>query len=287
MSESKPISSGTRSKTALIDESGDGEKISRKTSSFPSGWDIKIAIIETGLKCKLGMANSLEAAEMLLDEITSLYDELVELHRNYMQALYAYLELTEFEGIAKRMFKTEHDYLNTITVIKKRVKSLERNNSPVDASTGSSHHNQPAFLPFRVPEVKIKPFSDNLSNPFEFCRFKSDFSNFLSLCPEMKDNYKLFLLKSNLTGKALSLIERIEASDDHKSYDIAWDTLEKEFLDLESLINKSVDEILDLSQVKTVEEVLAFATALRFKLIELERFGVKMGDSKSLWVYAQ
>ena len=99
-----------------------------------------------------------------------------------------------------------------------------------------------ASIQLKLPELKIKTFSDNSHDLFEFYRFASSFLNAVNSVPGTSGSVKLVYLKSYLSGRALTLIENYPITD--QGFDDAWNLLKQEFLDENLLINETLTTII-------------------------------------------
>lgn len=129
-----------------------------------------------------------------------------------------------------------------------------------------------ASIQLKLPELKIKTFSDNSHDLFEFYRFASSFLNAVNSVPGTSGSVKLVYLKSYLSGRALTLIENYPITD--QGFDDAWNLLKQEFLDENLLINETLTTIIKWPSSNSLEENMNFVTFLKSKLNELKKFNL-------------
>ena len=107
-----------------------------------------------------------------------------------------------------------------------------------------------------LPPIQITSFENNLNNPFEYFNFKKAFFNALAGMPNLTNAQRFIYLKGYLKGDALKRVENITV--DNEGYGLAFDQLDFHYLDKENIIDKTLDEILNLSEVKQLKGVESF-----------------------------
>ena len=64
-------------------------------------------------------------------------------------------------------------------------------------------------------------------------------------------------------------------------FECAWQLLLKEFYNVEGLIDRTLGHLIDQTMLTSISEVKAFVTSLRFKLVELQKFGLNFFEKTS------
>ena len=128
----------------------------------------------------------------------------------------------------------------------------------------------PEALGLKLPKLQLDRFSDNDKDPFAFSIFWSSFSKALEPFSNLTNAQRFLILRVNLFGRALSMIEHLSVNED--SYIQAVELLKGEFYCEDKLIDLTFGKLLDVSPLKNLSEVQLFATDLRFKLVEMEKF---------------
>ena len=78
----------------------------------------------------------------------------------------------------------------------------------------------------------------------EWTTFSASFKTVIHDNTKFSDTQKLMYLRSCLTGKALNKIESLEITNEN--YKVAWDTLENDYFDFPTIMNKRVKSFFDL-----------------------------------------
>ena len=123
-----------------------------------------------------------------------------------------------------------------------------------------------------LPPIQISSFENNLANPFEYFNFKRAFANALAGMPNLSQAQKFIYLKGYLKGEALNVVENIPVTSD--GYALALQQLDFNFLDKENIIDKVLDEILQIGEVKSLSEVEPLVRSLHNKLCDLQGLAV-------------
>ena len=138
-----------------------------------------------------------------------------------------------------------------------------------------------------LPPIHITSFENNLNNPFEYFNFKKAFRNALAGMPNLTNAQRFIYLKGYLKGDALKLVENITVNDE--GYDLAFDQLDFHYLDSENIIDKTLDEILNLSEVRQLKEVESFIRLVSNKVHDLKGLNVDLleRDSSGLMLFSK
>ena len=152
--------------------------------------------------------------------------------------------------------------------------------APLSSTSSGAGVQSPATAPlpvfsFTAPQRKLSIFSDNDKNEFAFIEFKTSFNDALQATPNMTSTQKFIFLRSLLRGRALSLLQQCECTEDADPFFTVWESLEGEFLRKGVLINASLGKIFYCTQIKTLDEIKKYLTFIRFKEVDLRSLGIK------------
>ena len=101
--------------------------------------------------------------------------------------------------------------------------------------------------------LKCNSFSDNDKNKFAFHTFLNQFNNLIDSRQNMSNASKLAYLINNLNEKALQLI--IHLTVNNNNYETAITILKEEILNVPSLINASLEKLINLTPDSIVLKV--------------------------------
>ena len=104
-----------------------------------------------------------------------------------------------------------------------------------------------------LPKITLDSFENNLKNPFAYYTFKKTFLNAIAGIPNLTDAQRLIYLKNFVKGEALNVIDGITVDD--FGYKAALDLLDFNFLNVGEIVDKTLDFILALNEVKSLREV--------------------------------
>ena len=224
----------------------------------------------------------------LLQVMQSLLEELVSLQAAKMEPYQQLIEsgaLTE-EAVSVILTQdeaSELEYRAGVAELRDKLRASSPTGGEAAAALFSAnssavlHASSPAPPPvfnFRAPQLELPLFSDNSLNDFAFNEFKVSFNNALQATPNMTSSQKFVFLRSLLRGRALSLLQQCDCTEDGDPFSSAWELLEGEFLRKEVLINSSLDKIFDHFNLKNLDDVQNFLTFIRFKEVELRTLGI-------------
>ena len=130
-----------------------------------------------------------------------------------------------------------------------------------------------------LPPIQINPFENNIKNPFEYFNFKKAFCNALAGMPNLTNAQKLIYLKGYLLGDALKLVENIVVDDD--GYDLALALLDFHYLDKNDIIDRTLEEILNWSEVRQLKEIEPFIRLVHNKVLDLKGLGIDLLEENS------
>ena len=133
----------------------------------------------------------------------------------------------------------------------KREELLKSKYSPSAPVADSNLQNKVVKLP--LPPIQITAFENNLKNPFEYFNFKKTFCNALAGMPNLTNAQRFIYLKGYLLGDALKLVENIVVDDE--GYELAFNQLDFHYLDKKNIIDRTLEEILNLNEVKQLKDV--------------------------------
>ena len=138
-----------------------------------------------------------------------------------------------------------------------------------------------------LPPIQINPFENNIKNQFEYFNIKKAFRNALAGMPNLTNAQRLIYLKGYLLGDALKLVENIVVDDN--GYEIAFGQLDFHYLDKNEIIDRTLDEILNLQEVKQLKEVESFIRLLHNKVHDLKGLNIDFleEDSSGLMLFSK
>ena len=130
-----------------------------------------------------------------------------------------------------------------------------------------------------LPPIQITPYENNALNPFAYFNFKKTFKNALAGMPNLTKLQKFVYLKGYLLGEALNVVENIPVTDD--GYDLAFEQLDFNFLDVDNIVDKVLGEILHCNEAKSLNEVESLIRSLTNKIVDLKGLGVDLLQNNS------
>lgn len=135
-------------------------------------------------------------------------------------------------------------------------------------------------LPYKMPPIKIRPFSGNLD---DWPEFKATCS--LVLTERFPEIQRLQSLKEALTGEPRELVKHV--APEFGSYDIAWKILETRYDNKRSIVNASLKRFFDLPSLKqeTAEALNVMKNTTSNMLSVLKGFGIDTTHWDSIIVY--
>ena len=226
----------------------------------------------------------------LLQVMQSLLEELVSLHAAKMEPYKQLIEsgVQTDEAVSELLMQDEAfelEYRARVARLQDRLRVSTSSEgdaaaAPLSSTSSGAVLQSPATVPtpafsFRAPPTYFSIFSDNDKNEFAFSEFKTSFNNALQATPNMTSTQKFIFLHSLLRGRALSLLQQCECTEDADPFFTAWELLEGEFLRKGALINASLVKNFDYPQIKTLDEIQNFLTFVRFKEVDLRSLGIK------------
>ena len=96
----------------------------------------------------------------------------------------------------------------------------------------------------KLPNLDCGTFSGEGNNSLEYTTFRSQFDNIIGLRSNLSNATKFTYLKSYLRGYALKVVKHLQITD--SNYLVALDLLQKEFLNIESVIDDLFSKFLSL-----------------------------------------
>ena len=232
--------------------------------------------------CKRRITLKLQSAETLasrtvlvglLQVMHSLLEELVSLHAAKMEPYQQLIEggVQIDEAVSELLMQDEASELEYRAWVadlqdRQRASTSSEGNAaaapltPIssDAVLQSAATVPPPTFSFRAPQLDLPIFSDNDKNEFAFSEFKTSFNNALQATPNMTSTQKFIFLCSLLRGRALSLLQQCECTEDADPFFTAWELLEGEFLRKGVLSNASFVNIFDYPQIKLLTKFKIF-----------------------------
>lgn len=162
------------------------------------------------------------------------------------------------------------DYLAKVKDKLVSVTTNLQNNST--SQRGSQASERPTHMGFNLPTLSLPRFQDNSKDIFEFSLFKSSFEVALEPFKELSGAEKFLILRSNLYGRALNLIEHLPA--ENSSFEESMRLLNIEFYNKQQLMDVTIGKLVTHPNAKTLHDVEQLATTLRKFLVELSKLGL-------------
>ena len=128
-----------------------------------------------------------------------------------------------------------------------------------------------ASVKLPLPPILLDHFEGNEENPFGFFNFKKTFENAIAGMPNLTKAQKLIYLRSYLKGEALSLVENDEVDD--AGYNAAFKLLSTHFLNIDEIVDRTLDQIFYLDKAKSLREVESLSKQLHAKVQDLKSLG--------------
>ena len=115
--------------------------------------------------------------------------------------------------------------------------------------------------------------------PFLISPLRKLFLNTLAGIPNLTNAQKLIYLKNFVKGEALNTIENVTVNDE--GFENAFDLLDFNFLNKEEIRDRTLEEILSLSEAKSLKEVESLIRAVNSKLHDLKSLNLDLLESDS------
>ena len=125
----------------------------------------------------------------------------------------------------------------------------------------------------------MKPFANNLSNPFAYYNFKKGFLNAIAIMPNITNAQKLIYLKGCVTNEALTIIENLPVEDNN--HELAIKKLDSNFLDKDLIVDKTLNTILNAPEISRIKDVEAFILLMNNRVQDLKGVGVDLTEPGS------
>ena len=190
----------------------------------------------------------------------------------YQEKLQLLCEDAQMETLADEIVEYQITTLQKINSVTAELQQAEVPTSEQNATNGNSA----GYL--KQPEIKLPRFSDNSHSIFEYNNFKNAFTDAMNSFENMTDKVKFVYLKSNLSGKSLQLIENLPASE--TSYSQAFQILDREFLDISSIFNHTMQTFISSTAATNVDESCEKILKLQCLLVDLEKIGYNIREEK-------
>ena len=154
---------------------------------------------------------------------------------------------------------------------------MYRDSFPNKCSQNNANLENSVKLP--LPPITLESFENNNSDPFAYFTFKKTFLNTLAGIPNLTNAQTLIYLKNFVKGEALNTFENVTVNDE--GFEIAFDLLDFNFLDKEEIRDRTLEEILSLSDAKSLKEVESLIRAVNSKLHDLKSLNLDLLESNS------
>ena len=183
----------------------------------------------------------------------------------------------ELEATLETNRRYHFSVVEKLANLKLKRDELRSQNLPSPSVENHPVENKVVKLP--LPPIQINPFENNIKNPFEYFNFKKAFCNALAGMPNLTNAQKLIYLKGYLLGDALKLVENIVVDDN--GYDLAFGQLDYHYLDKKDIIDRTLEEILNWSDVRQLKEVEPLIRAVHNKVLDLKGLNINLLEDNS------
>ena len=130
-----------------------------------------------------------------------------------------------------------------------------------------------------LPPIHLDTFKNNSDNPFAYYSFKKSFLNAIAGMPDLTNSQKLIYLKGYLSGEAFNLVENLPIED--TNFKLALQLLDKNFLDSQLIVDKTLNSILNTPDVSQLKDVEFFIRLIANKVQDLKGLGVNLVEPGS------
>ena len=156
---------------------------------------------------------------------------------------------------------------------------MYRDSFPNKCSQNNANVENCKTVKLPLPPITLESFENNSSDPFANFTVKKTFLNALAGIPNLTNAQKLIYLKNFVKGEVLNTIENITVNDE--GFETAFDLLDFNFLNKEEIRDRTLEEILSLSEAKSLKEVESLIRALNSKLHDLKSLNLDLLESNS------
>ena len=148
-----------------------------------------------------------------------------------------------------------------------------------DATPETNRGSVTQNLQIKMPEISLPKFSDNHDNLFNYVNFKSAFKNALAAAPNMLAATKFLYLRSQLEGKAYSLIENLAV--DETTYEVALGMLDKEYLNRSEIFNATLSTFINQNPANSLEAACQIVLNFKTNLTELRKINYNFDEGEA------
>lgn len=134
-------------------------------------------------------------------------------------------------------------------------------------------------MQLKAPKLELPTFSDNKLCAFNYVNFKSAFTNTMNSLTGIDSATKFIYLRSQLKGRAFSLISNLNVSED--AYITAFNLLDGEFLNKNDIFVKTMSEFLNADPATNLETACNSVVNLRSTLTELQNLGFDLLETEA------
>lgn len=200
--------------------------------------------------------------------ITSKYQDICqrfEVLKTKQETLINMIDDAEVDGITDEIVDYQHEVEIKISEIKVKLDQINENNVE-GVSRGEINKSD---ISIKMPELCLPRFADNNTNIFSYVQFKSSFSNGINSLPDMSNNTKFLYLRSQLSGRAYSLIENLAVQDN--TYETAIHMLDKEFMNRTEIFVATMTDFMNSNSASSLDAACEVVLKFKTHLTELKK----------------
>ena len=201
--------------------------------------------------------------------MTSKYQDICQrfdVLKSKQEVLLNMIDVTEVDALTDEVIDYQHDVQIKLSEIESRINQNNANNIEAASSGGDTNKTD---IQIKMPELKLPRFTDNATNIFSFVQFKSSFMNALNALPDMTNTTKFLYLRSQLSGRAYSLIENLAVQDN--TYETAMNMLDKEFMNRTEIFVATMSDFMNTNPVSSLEAACDVVLQFKTHLTELRK----------------
>ena len=213
--------------------------------------------------------NKLNSTENLsLTCIDSKYQDICqrfEVLKTKQETLVNMSDVDELDAITDEIIEYQHDVEIKLSNIKA---TIDQNNENNIEGNGSGNSNK-VEAKIKMPEIQLPRFTDNAINIFSYVQFRSSFYNAVSSIPDISNSTKFLYLRSQLSGRAYSIVENLAVQDN--TYETAMQMLDKEFMNRTEIFVATMTDFMNSNPANSLEAACEVVLKFKTHLTELKK----------------
>ena len=213
--------------------------------------------------------NKLNSTENLsLTCIDSKYQDICqrfEVLKTKQETLVNMSDADELDAITDEIIEYQHDVEIKLSDIKA---TIDQNNENNIEGNGSGNSNK-VEAKIKMPEIQLPRFTDNATNIFSYVQFRSSFYNAVSSITDISNSTKFLYLRSQLSGRAYSIVENLAVQDN--TYETAMQMLDKEFMNRTEIFVATMTDFMNSNPANSLEAACEVVLKFKTHLTELKK----------------